>query len=153
MIDDAFGHWLAGLFDGEGCFTITARGKARRSFAPSFTLCLREDDAEIVEEIARRTGFGRVYHVIHRRPGVRDRYRVEWKVYRKRDVLALAALLDRYPLRSKKARDFRLWREAVRLWGERVGHRGAVGRSSHPVMGKLVELKTRMEDGRRFCVK
>ncbi len=150
MIDDAFGHWLAGLFDGEGCFTITARGRGRGSFAPSFTLCLREDDSEIVDEIARATGLGRVYHVVHRRPGVRDRFRVEWKVYRKDDVAALARLLDRYPLRSKKARDFLLWREAVRIWYERDRHRGAVGRTSHPVQKKLVDLKTRMEAGRRW---
>jgi len=127
---------------------IARRG--RGSFVPCFTLALRSDDTAVIEEIAARLGFGRVYQVVQKTAGRPDRYRVEWKVNTKADVVAFATFLRRFPLRSKKARDASLWLEAVDLWANREGHRGK-GREPHPVQVQLRELKRTMEEDRRFA--
>jgi hypothetical protein len=112
VIDDAFGHWLAGFIDGEGSFTITA-GRGRGSAVCALSLGLRDDDRPILDDIACTTGLGRVFN--HHRSGT-SRPRAVWKVYSRPDCAALVNLLDRYPLRAKKARDYAIWREAVGVW-------------------------------------
>jgi hypothetical protein len=52
---------------------------------------------------------------------------VIWTVAAKRHSAALVDLLDRYPLLSKKARDYEIWRRAVIAWqrnGQRSAHNG-----------------------------
>ncbi len=111
-MDDAFGHWLAGFIDGEGSFQIVAfRGR----FDCRFRVKLRDDDRAILEEIVKRTGIGRIKtdagHGSSKPQAV-------WKVQNKAECLALVQLLDRYPVRAKKARDYVVWRAAVMLWLE-----------------------------------
>lgn len=129
-------HWLAGLIDGEGSFNI----RARKGTSPCCTLTvqLRADDRPILEEIRQKTGLGRLEDVSQSgtsAPGVR------WAVTRKGDAQALVALLDKYPLRTKKRRDYATWREAVLLHSNTP--RGAVTQ-------KLIPLKTRLEEGRSY---
>lgn len=143
-VSSDFGNWLAGFIDGEGCFTLTAKG-ASRSIVPAFTLCLRYDDGAIIEEIRDRTGIGVVYwYANSMKDGCRRAPRVEWKVFRRSDVKSLVEILDRYPLRAKKKHDYQCWRAAVVALTTRRRHRGP-GRTPHPVQGELIELKREME--------
>lgn len=112
MIDSEFGHWLAGFIDGEGCFRIH-KEKGGGYYACHFTLKLRDDDRAILEEIVSRTGIG------HLKPDVvrgTSKPALIWVVQSKAECVKLVDLLDRFPLRAKKRRDWRIWRRAVRHW-------------------------------------
>lgn len=142
MIDDAFGHWLAGFIDGEGCFRIHSQ-KRGRYLTPAFHLKLRADDRPILEEIARRVGAGRLYDMPAHgtsRPGT------VWRCQSQADCRALAAVLDRYPLRAKKAREYAVWREAL-------DHHAAttIGTRWRPRDNStMAEFKRRIEELRDF---
>lgn len=120
-MENDFGHWLAGFIDGEGCFFIS-RYERRNGpgFCPAFLLRLRADDRAILEEIVRTTGIGKL--TWERResgsPSTRPNTSpaLGWRVVAKADIRALIEILDRHPLRSKKARDYAIWREAVMYW-------------------------------------
>lgn len=118
-VPDDFGHWLAGFIDGEGCFLISQTSAARRrntaKYVMSFQICVRADDGAILEECAQRTGLGTVYYFQKKREKQGDVAR--WDCQRKADLLAMVRLLDRFPLRAKKATDYAIWREAVIYWG------------------------------------
>jgi len=124
-----FGHWLAGFIDGEGSF-IVVNTRSRPPFR--FQLCQRYDNGDIVREIHRRTGLGRV---CIGKPRGTTRQQIKWSIQKRDDLEALIALLDTYSLRGDKAVEYRAWREGVLLW-LKVGHRG---RKIHSV----VELKER----------
>lgn len=107
-VADDLGHWLAGLTDGEGCFYIGQN-------LCSFTIKLRDDDAQLIEDVREQLGgIGRVSHT--RNDGGTRRPQVRWDVNRKAELVWLTRLFDAFPLRSKKARDYAIWREAVIDW-------------------------------------
>ena len=140
-VDDGFGHWLAGFIDGEGSFNI--RRNSHAGYAPVLTVGLRVDDLPLLEEIYRVTGFGMLER--YKKPSARGHASARWTVASKADCLSLVDLLDRFPLRSKKARDYALWREAVVAWTS-IRHFGPRPRD----WSRLIALKRAMEDGRRF---
>lgn len=110
LSSDGFGHWLAGLIDGEGCFTITPN---RPGFVCRLALSLRQDDAAVLEEIVSRVGLG---HLIRAKTGGGNRRpQVQWRVQKKQECLVLCRVLDAFPLRAKKRNDYAVWREAVKL--------------------------------------
>lgn len=112
-IDPAFGHWLAGFIDGEGCFCISRRNYAasrHQGFNLLFTISLRGDDAAVLAEIHERLGVGHR----HTRPALgASKPAAEYRVVDKAGLLRIVDVFDRFPLRAKKAADFALWREAV----------------------------------------
>jgi hypothetical protein len=116
-LDPGFGHWLAGFIDGEGCFRIHVhkhRGQHDCRPEVEFRLALRDDDAPILDEIVARTGIGCV--TTHRRAlQGNQKPAVEWKVTGQANTAKLVRLLDTYPLRAKKCRDFEIWKRAVRI--------------------------------------
>jgi hypothetical protein len=138
-VDDSFGHWLAGFIDGEGCFLIS--GKREGRLACAACVKLRGDDRPILDEIVERTGIGSVRHQPNTQ---RTHPQYAWLVNNKADCLALVALLDRFPLRAKKARDYAIWREGVLDW-TRVDRRR--GRSD---WSRMSALKAALEAGRKF---
>ncbi len=115
-VDAAFGNWLAGFIDGEGCFVVS-QNSGRPGYRCSLVVKLRLDDEPILREIQQRTGIGRLSRHKEREP---DRHReatATWRVDSRRDCARMVELLDTFPLRAKKARDYEIWRSAVRLWG------------------------------------
>jgi hypothetical protein len=109
--DAAFGHWLAGFMDGEASFVIN--GGHRRGYYARMHLLLRADDVALLAGVHRRTGLGSLYYCANESRTSMGRPGVLWVVYSRSDCLGLVRLLDRYPLLSKKARDYAIWREAV----------------------------------------
>lgn len=144
-IDDAFGHWLAGFVDGEGCFSMLAHN-VREAYSCQFLLTLRDDDEPILREIQARAGFGSVA----RRTPKNGNSQAYWTVHRKEDCIALVALFDRYPLRAKKARDYAIWRTAVIEWSRWTAPAGQ--RRSKPYIDwrRMASLKCQLHAVRRY---
>ena len=133
-LDDGFGHWLAGFIDGEGCFGIAQRqGEKHNSSIYYFcfmSIKLRDDDRSIIEEIRCRTGIGSIYV---NKARSNSKTGIQWLIINKSDCLSLVEILDKYPLRAKKSKDYAIWREAVLLWvSQPLGHRWK---------GRLLDLK------------
>lgn len=147
LVEDAFGHWLAGFIDGEGCFFFH---KKKGQFSPpQFQLKLRDDDREILDECVRRTSLGRVIPVLRRGA---SKPQSKWLITKRADCVALVRLLDRCPLRAKKRRDFAIWREAVALWNtqKKVGRAGG-GTSKYQASGAIQALRWDLTKGRAYA--
>lgn len=146
-VDDAFGHWLAGFIDGEGSFVIGFRRRAG-TYHTRFALCVRADDMAVIEEIVARTQIGRIHCVFT--PSLRAKPNgnpaVQWLVPDKAGCVALVELLDRYPLRSKKARDFKIWRDVLADW---MTTRNAAGGPARD-WSTMATFKAALEDGRKY---
>lgn len=115
---DGFGHYVAGFFDGEGSFHISCHRRAgRESEVIRFSLNLRADDASIVREIQSRLRFGTVSYRNGRQREKHDggtiNPGVTWYVNDIWSCWLLCLILDRFPLRAKKRRDFEIWKRAV----------------------------------------
>ena len=143
---DEFGHWLAGFIDGEGCFSIMRNHN--RSYVLRFAVCVRGDDREIIEQIHAETGLGRVDSRGY--PTLLGSPQVEWRVQRKADCMGLVSLLDRYPLRAKKARDYAMWRAAAMLWCPLDGRRRGSGAFPPEITEQLKELHDALKEGRIY---
>lgn len=112
---DGFGDWFAGLVDGEGCFSISARSNhgAPESYMCQFSMTLRDDDAAVLAEAHARLGIGRVWQTAgYKSTKPATRFSVDTKP----DVEVLVAILDRFKLRTKKRRDYEVWRQGVVEW-------------------------------------
>lgn len=145
-VSDDFGHWLAGFIDGEGCFSITYNGgRGNHSMRCQFRIALRSDDTPLLEECQRVTGLGTVYQQAGRGT---DNPSAMWHVAHKSDAARLIELLDRFALRSKKARDYMIWREGVRIRNSRSGGRGS--RPDVELRARLEALRLRLMEGRKW---
>ena len=102
-VDDLDGHALAGFIEAEGSFVI-ARNNAGRNWLCAMTLNQRADDADMLLDVVRVTGLGRLHAVPARRS---SRPQVVWSVSSKLECRELAGLLRRYPLRGRKCREAR----------------------------------------------
>jgi hypothetical protein len=113
MYDDAFGYWLSGFTDGEGCFhgrVVPSRQKS--SIIVSFSIALRADDLRILEEIRQALGVGGIYPVPSREENWQPQYM--YSVNDKKDLAqVIIPHFEKYPLRSKKTRDFVIWKRLV----------------------------------------
>lgn len=111
-VDPAFGHWLAGFTDGEGCFLIN---HYRKTYSCAFSIQLRADDNNVLEHIQEQLGFGRLF--LHTSVNKSNRNpRSVFHVSTKDGCVLLRNLFLTYPLRAKKARDFEIWTEALDFW-------------------------------------
>lgn len=109
-----FGHYFAGIADGEGHFSIR-KHHARSGYACAFILIMRDDDREFVEWLRDTTGLGVIYATKARQKiGHMSKPQVQWQVNTKSDCSALADIFERYPLHTRKARDCAIWISAVR---------------------------------------
>lgn len=108
-IDSSFGHWFAGLFDGEGHFVIDLRRprpRGNRELVLGLNVYLRDDDASVLEHIQSRLGG-------HFRINAKSNV-AYWGLRGLRDLAEIAVpMFERHPLRSKKADEFELFRHLV----------------------------------------
>lgn len=133
-ISESDGHWLAGISDGEACFSFGTRnrrltrytGKIFRSINFLFKINLRADDLATLNTVQKILGgIGSIHHD--------NRKRASWKgvlcdghpqyVFRVGSKDQIARVVDvfrRFPLRSKKRRDFELWAKAYDLYSSTI---------------------------------
>lgn len=113
-VAESFGSWFSGFFDGEGHIGIYSRvranGYAERRL--SIQIMVRDDDADTLTFIKDNLGVGIFYNSKgHGDTNPTACFRVE----QIKDLAeVIVPLFDRYPLHTKKAREFAIWRTAVR---------------------------------------
>jgi hypothetical protein len=141
MNDDG---WFAGFVDGEGCFMIQKHIKRGRSYwYPEFTIKVRDDDFALLRQCQRAFG-GKLYAVDYtERPYARqgDKPQAQWMVRARSDVLRLVDYFQAFPLRSRKVRDYRIWRSAVLYL---VSGEGTTRDAW------LVQIKDQLQENRRY---
>jgi hypothetical protein len=108
------GHALAGFIEAEASFAIVPNNGGR-TWTCAMTLNQRDDDADMLLDIVRVTGLGRLHAVPARRT---SRPQVVWSVGSKLECRQLVGLLRRFPLRGRKRREFAVWAAAVDRWSE-----------------------------------
>jgi hypothetical protein len=109
---DADAHALAGFLDAEGCFQIRPNNRGR-TWSCHMTVAVRDDDADLLTDLCRVTGLGRV----RAKPAQgTSRPQACWTIASKRECAELARILRAFPLRARKRRDFAIWARAVDRW-------------------------------------
>ena len=105
-------HALAGFIDAEGYFAIRPNNGGR-SWQCALSIKVREDDGSLLKQFATRTGLG---HLVHVPAHATSRPQTGWTIASKLECVALAELLDEYPLRGRKSLEYGVWSRAVRRW-------------------------------------
>lgn len=113
---DAFGYWLSGFVDGEGCFMLVDYyiGKTL-AINSRFVITLRKDDLPILKKIRDFFGRGTIRCNLRVRSKPQAVFHIQDAIDLKQAVIPV---FDRYHLRAKKSRDFTIWRRAVELLAE-----------------------------------
>jgi hypothetical protein len=117
---EAFGHWLSGFADGESTFLLGfVRPKKRTSETAhgTFRITLRADDGDTLRLIQSFWRCGRLGFYDNRRSKIPNARPIGvYGVQATGDLIrTVIPHFDRYPLRSKKARDFAIWKEGIAL--------------------------------------
>ena len=125
-VTDAFGYWFSGFFDGEG--TLLAMRENDRQLTLKIQILLRDDDGSVNRWIQENLGCGKIYpHAVSRQARVKTK---PGSMFRIRDIRDLAEivvpLFDKYPLHSKKAREYLIWKKLLLL-----RYQETMGRSPH----------------------
>jgi hypothetical protein len=116
---DYFGAWLSGFVDGEGCFYLGVhkRKTSTDSARAFFQIKVRDDDEAIIRRIQSFLQCGWVKLVAD--PGRSGNHQPQ-AVFRVNSIVdcfkIITPIFEKYPLLAKKADDFRIWSEAVRLF-------------------------------------
>lgn len=146
----ADGGWLAGIWAGEGCFTmIPVSGSNRSRFTISAQISFREDNRIVLEEIKRLWQLNEKINR-HARPGRRSptvqlQITSVYSQYYK-----ILPTFRTYSLRGCKTRDFELFAQAVELIFWRIGQ----GRFYRPYTDeertKLKALYHQLQEVKRY---
>lgn len=110
-------NWIVGLVDGEGCFTIQFQNfpAMRLGFEarPMFLINLDSKDRPILELVRDFFGFGVVRTYERGRDYKRTGKACYYKVTNLKDCLEVMEFFRKFPLRSKKGKDFEMWCECL----------------------------------------
>lgn len=111
--------WLAGFIDGEGCFMIAKSTGSLGAYRLQMMVRLRNDDRRVLHEFRELVGAGSVLTDIVRTDAsvsANAKPQAMWAISSREGIARLIEILDEHPLRSKKARDYAIWREAAQIW-------------------------------------
>lgn len=150
MKTDGNKWWVTGLADGESSFTIQVyRKSANHSWTVRFcwVMALRSDDAGTLTKVQAVTG-GALSET--RNKGGNPKTVLQ--VFRHEDLERLIDHFTKYPLQSKKARDFQVWARAFREWVDspRVVRGKCANARPAEVVDKMIRYKDRLSQIRRF---
>lgn len=142
-IDPAFGYWLAGFADGEGCFRIHRH--PRGYYACFFEIKLRSDDRPILEDIRNQLGVGSIYDQGCRTNsyGVSSSSTVMFRTFNKSECTVIRDVFSLYPLRAKKAEDCSIWSKAVDFW---IAHKRGDSWSDMAVLADRLEFSRKFKE-------
>lgn len=116
-VDPLWCAWFSGLVDGEGYFQI--RTTPQNYCDTHLTIVLREDDHAVLENIKATLQCGGLFFVSKqsdRLKGSKGKDQIMWRCIKLKETSGiLVPLFDSYPLRTKKMRDYKCWREATLL--------------------------------------
>jgi len=154
---EEFGHYLSGLTDGEGTFSLMIKPRREPGLFKlswRFVIGLREDDHLILREIFRYFGCGKLSKVPRNHPRPNEKPQMRFSIENVFDhVVATLPHFDRFPLRAKKSADYQVFRECV-LFGNDVQNRVRKtprGRRWMPAdYERFRQFKERLEDVRRY---
>jgi hypothetical protein len=105
-----------------------------------FQIRLRDDDREVLVLCQQTLGIG---HLTPCRARATSRPTLAWSVTSLPDCERLVEVFDTCPLRSKKARDYAVWKRAVKFLGRSPrGNRWHGPRDWTPVATLKVQLET-----------
>jgi hypothetical protein len=124
------GDWpafLSGFVTAEAHFGIGQSAVHR--FRPFLRVNLRGDDDPLLTELCGRTMVGRTYRYPN---GAHGRPTASWAAFSARDLLRIVKILDGFPPRGRKLREYKVWREAALVYGS-DGPRPEI----HARLGKL----------------
>lgn len=117
---DLWYSWLSGLVDGEGCWMYQTRnggGIKNKYIYPTLQIEVRDDDSSLIYSIADILECGAIRHKKERNT------RKPTTVWSCCDIPScrnvLIPLFDLHPLKSKKQRDYEIWRELVMTVSEK----------------------------------
>lgn len=167
-LDPSFGWWITGLTDGEGCFyaNLSFREKATKAGAlvpcveleAQFAIALRADDAATLSKVLAHFKCGKIANKFSSaeapsrlRQGIKPSPMRRFIVRKPIDLIErVIPHFDSYPLQSKKARDFEIWKQLVFFASsELVGHKGWLRRFPEKVE-HLGELCARLKTNRKY---
>lgn len=140
-ISDELGGFLAGFIEGEACFLIASQSGF--GYRCAMTLNSRADDALLIAELVNKSRLGTVRTVEARRTSLPQ---VRWSIAAKSDCCRLVEILDRYPLRGRKSRDFAIWRAGLEWWVGDDPTRRRPNRDWEP----LIYLKRQLHQSKRY---
>ena len=142
-VEDSFGYWFAGYFDGEGClYTSTCKTKYGIGRRIGLQISCRIDDYDVLKHVQESLGVGKFWISPPRNnANAVSHWRCE-------DAKSLGEIIlplfDKYKLRSKKGREYALWRKlAVEQYIRSMG--GASRRPGTSQQGVEEFLKTVQE--------
>ena len=107
---DEFGYWFSGFFDGEGSFIADSKRQLR------IQLSIRDDSGPVIDFIQANLRCGRIY-LHHAKDTYKNTNRKQARMYRLTPLNDLAEIVvpffETYPLRTKKAQEFPIWKLLV----------------------------------------
>ncbi len=110
---EKFGYWLSGFIDGEGCFILH---RSKNGLYARLQIEVRLDDLSVIKEIKKFFGCGRLCIRERNKRNPNNKPQVGlligglWDLKRK-----VLPILETFPLRAKKQRDFLIWKKGVNL--------------------------------------
>lgn len=117
--------WLSGFADGEGSFGFNVQRKNNHEGCyPVFSLALRDDDSDILISLQREFGGNLIPKKAVSKYGSKPQ--LHWKVGGKKALPGLLSYFYKFPLQTKKKRDFDIWAPAVEVY--------VLGRSTDPIL-------------------
>jgi hypothetical protein len=119
-VSQEFGFWMAGFTDGEGSL-ILRKDRRKDTYqratcqrALGFKIELRDDDTSALILIKGRLGCGNVTYHQQRKPKVKAKPLVTFKVCGIKDLTEIIVpLFEAFPLHTKKLREFEIWKKIV----------------------------------------
>ena len=112
-------YWITGFIDGEGCFQ--AFYNWNNHLHVSFKVNQRDDDKQVVLQLKKYFKVGNCYHINNDgrrkfgdKANVKDVMR--YQVVSIKDLIkVIIPHFDKYPLQSKKQKDYKIWRQILIL--------------------------------------
>ena len=110
------GQWIAGFVDGEGCFHVAINRNCKMvtgyQVLPEVRIVQHMKDVQILHRIRETLEMG----VVRKNNG--DRYEV--RIRKLSELNKLIAFFEKYPLQTKKRRDFDLFKRVILLMNQNV---------------------------------